>query len=372
MRVIKETEPRKLQRLSDPEKLGQIVDKYLLGKPYLLKGYSGGEYVTPEKDTGGWVYESSSREQLPENIVIYNIFNKYIEFRMSVVENLGPEKYLLSLDECYIASMARKYERTIADERFVAVNNIRASRNSINVSLFNIPTSVKVHFKQYQQMFKEYADEVYVDVYDKSKEKFELVRKSGKILYLPDTQNEYCYEPVNKEMFLNYARASDTELHDLIRDYKDKKIVSEMIVPVMYTGHDGAQIPLGYIELVSKTKPIEEKLAVELKQKAVEMVQKMRDSNTVTVTERQKVENISHEGMRLRITNEELKKLLPEQTGLTFDIVFKMTQPITISSEVVYYGEEEGDLIVGVKISGHSVKSGDFSRYYQMVDSLKG
>lgn len=352
--------------------MSHMIEKYFLNKPYFIKENTSGIFLTGlELAPNSRVIVSTSLE-LPPEVVMYNMFKKYIEFRGIVEESIFPEKYRIHIHAINVAVDERKNSRKLVDPNVASVSNFRASRNVINASLFNIPTSVKVHLKQYQQLLSGKADEVMIDVFDKTKEKHEMVRKSCKILYVKNTADEESYEMQHDEMFLNYARSTDTEIKDLMREYKDRKIVSEMIVPVIYTGHDSIPIPLGYIQLVSRTKPIDIGQARELIQTGSEIVQKMRDSNTVMINERQKIVNISPEGLCLRIDHGELKRLMPEQNGITFDVIFKLTQPVTISGEVAYIGKEDDDLLVGVKIIGFSSKSSDSSRYYSMVESISG
>lgn len=370
MRLLREREARKVQSITDATKKSAMIEKYFLNRPYFLKDDNSGNFVTGIQFSENGRVIVDTKAKLQNEITMYNLFKKYIEFRGTVEENSSPERYSVNIHTVNIAVDERKFARYPVDINIVNVSNFRASRNVINASLFNIPTSVKVHLKQYQQLLLKNADEVVVDVFDKSKEKLELVRKTGKILYVRDTSDENSYGSENPDVFLNYARSVDTEVIDIIRDYKSHKIVSEMIAPVIYTGHDGIPIPLGYIQLISKTKPIDINQSEELLKTGAEIVQKMRDSNTVMINQRQKIENISMEGMSIRIQHEELKKLLPEQNGITFDVIFKMTQPITVSAEVVYMGKDMDDLLAGVKIIGFSAKSADSNRYHSMVQAL--
>lgn len=368
--MYNERSPRKFQVVDEPEKIKHLIQSYAIDKVFFV---SGDDTHTPAKviqfkEPNIIMLETT--QAVSGMISIYTVLKKYIEFIATVKKDMGSNCHALSVESCRIATQSRAVERYVADQSKVFVNNIRASRNVINASLFNVPTSVKVHFKQYAHNLSHLADEVILDVFDKTKEKLEIVRKSGKIYYIADTQNEYSYDPEDIDKYVDYGRYSDTDTQELIREYRKQKIVSEMIVPIHYTGHDGIPIPLGYIQLSSKRDRIPIEKAEELRAIASELVQKMRDSNTVVINERQTIENISREGMRLRISNEELKRLLPDQSGMTFDVIFKMTQPMTISTEIIYTGHSDGDLILGLKIVGHSTKSGDFNRYYQMLESL--
>jgi hypothetical protein len=371
MKLLREKEARKFQTIIDDARKAHMIEKYFIDKPYFLKEDNSGSFIKGIQlaDNGRTIVDTQLK--ISNEVVMYSLFKKYIELRGTVEEAISPERYRVNIHTVNVAVDERKHVRKLVDPNVVSVSNFRASRNVINASLFNIPTSVKVHLKQYQQLLIKHADEVVVDVFDKSKEKHEVVRKTCKILYVKNTADEKCYQSENPEMFLNYARSVDTEVKDIMREYKDRKIISEMIAPIIYTGHDGIPIPLGYIQLISKTKPIDVDQSGFLLKTGAEIVQKMRDSNTVMINERQKIVNISAEGLCMKIQHEELKKLLPEQNGITFDVIFKLTQPVTVSTEVIYLGKDSDDLIVGVKIIGFSSKSSDSNRYYAMVESLR-
>ena len=368
---IKEVTKRKMQAIDDASKISYMIEKFLLNKPYFIKADVERKIVKAVSFTKPDIVQVQSEEPLSSLVILYNVFDKYVEFHTTVEQDMGDSTYTLRIHACNLATEKRKHDRYTVDRRAVTVNNIRVSRNAINASLFNIPTSVKVHFKQYQQILSGHADEVFVDAFDRSSDKFELVRKSKKILYLSDTQDEYCYDPHDEEKYVNYAKGMESDIHKIVLDYKAHKITSEMIVPIIYTGHDGIPIPLGFIQLRSKDGPIPEEKSAELQEIGAEMVRKMRDSNTVVIPDKQFVDNVSYGGLRLHVDNEELIRLLPEQSGITFDIVFKMTQAMTVFTETVYTIKVDDALMIGLKIVGHSTKSGDFDRYYAILDSMK-
>jgi hypothetical protein len=111
--------------------------------------------------------------------------------------------------------------------------------------------------------------------------------------------------------------------------------------------------------------------ALELKMLAFEMVDQMRDSNTMLISKRQSVGDISRGGMRLIITDPELKKFLVHQKGFSFDVVFKLQQPITVFSEIVWTATTpQNDLAIGVSIRGFSSRKGETDRYHQYIDAL--
>lgn len=374
MPAYSERKPRKFQEIIEKEKIEHLLKKFALRKTFLLKGQYNPipvkieDYIAPNQlvvSTDGFDLEQE------DIITIYFIFNTYMELICTFDKTHGIDSFVLTVNGVRIASEKRAHDRIMVNDDQVVINNIRAAKNVIQASLFNIPTSVKVHFSQQKQIMASMADEVNVDVFDKKDDKLELVRKTGKILHIPDTQDIVSYMPEDTEAFIDYRQFLNTDIDSVMKEYKTKKIVSELIVPVTYVGHDGKAIPLGFIHLISKSDPIQIDQALMLKAQAFEMVDRIRESNTMLINKRQSIENISHGGLKLRISDEELKQFLIHQKGFSFDVIFRLQQPITVFTDIIYTGSTpENDLMIGVKIIGRSSRKGEIDRYYELIDAL--
>lgn len=371
MNVFKERAERKYQVIQDAAKLGPMLRQYATGKVFFIKGfYDKIEVKILEFKEPNLLIVDSLRE-IEGPIVLYHTFNKQLEVHAEVVEKVVNSQYKLAVAKVRIATNERRAPRHKMTSDIVVINNIRAARNTINASLFNVPTSVKIHLEKFQQRLKDFADEVRVKIFEKGDEKTELVRKTHKILMLTDTQDLMSYIPEDPNGFVDYREHLNTEIGTVMEDYKKKKIISEMIVPIIYLGHDGESVPLGYIQLLSHEKKLGMDTALELKMLAFEMVDQMRDSNTMLINKRQSVGDISRGGLRLVFTDPELKKFLVHQKGFSFDVIFKLQQPITVFSEIAWSGyTNEQDLAIGVSIKGFSSRKGEADRYHQYIDGL--
>ncbi len=360
-----------MQPIVEPEKIEHMIKSYVVGQIFFLKNtfptfpvkiidYKPDEGITVESDY-----------PLEEQCILYKVFNKYMEAPCAVERQIRENHYLLSVKAFNIALQPRATKRvTIADQAYI--NNIRAARNTINASLFNIPTSVKVHFSQYEAKLKHLADDVSIKVFDKLDDRLDLVKKSHKVFWLEDTQDILSYMPEDTEGFIDYRDVVNTEMDNVMNDYRKAKIVSEVIVPVIYVGHDGKPIPLGYIHLISKSKKIGLDTVMELKVLSFEMVDRIRESNTMLINKKQAIANISKGGLQLKIDDPELKQFLVHQKGLSFDVIFKLQTPITVFTDIIYVGSlPTDDLVIGVKIMGRSSRKGEMERYEDMVEQLE-
>lgn len=371
MSAFKERAERKFQVVDDPAKILGMLKQYAAGKAFFIKGFYEKIEVKVLEARDECMLVVDSLRDLEGSITLYHTFNKQMELQGEVVDKLINTQYKLKIIQVRIAASERRSPRHKMSSDVVVINNIRAARNTINASLFNVPTSVKIHLEKFQQRLKDFADEVKVQIFSKDNEKTELVRKTNKILMLTDTQDILSYMPEDTDGFIDYREHLNTEIGTVMEDYKKKKILSELIVPIIYLGHDGASIPLGYIQLISHQKPLGMDTALELKMLAFEMVDQMRDSNTMLINKRQSVSDISRGGMRLIIADPELKKFLTHQKGFSFDVIFKLQQPITVFSEIIYTATTpENDLAIGVTLKGFSSRKGEADRYHQYIDSL--
>ena len=371
MSLYKERRFRKLQPIIETDTINHMIQNYMVGKTFFIKNSFPAILVKVIKFDPKKGITVESDLELTEQVIIYKVFNKYMEASCTVENTAEPNRYLLSVKAFNIALSTREHERFAVTQEEVTINNIRSARNTINASLFNIPTSVKVHFSQYEQQLRHLADEVAVKVFDKTDDKLELIRKSGKALWLEDTQEVMSYMPEMTEAFIDYREHLATEIGTVMDEYRREKIKSEVFVPIIYIGHDGNSISLGYIHLRSKSKLFDIDFVLELKALAFEMIDRIRESNTVLINKRQEVANISRGGLQLKITDGELKKALVHQKGISLDIIFKLQQPITVRTEIIYTADmPTGDLVIGVQITGSSSRGGELERFAKSIANL--
>ena len=370
----KERRSRRFRQILELDKKDYFIRRYALNQEYFLK------HSYTYKIAKILEYKGEARliikidENLVDHAVLYKVFKKYVEMSCTVVKRIEYNRYEIEVKAIKLASVERKCPRkAILDKNSVNVSNIRIGRNIINTSLFHIPTVVKVHFHSYEDRLREMrmADEVYIQIFDRRDDKLEHVRKTSKSLYIRDTQDKASYTPKNPEQFLDCRRVLNESVENLMNSYRKSLIVSEAIVPIIYKDYSGNNIPLGYFHLITKTKNIEMDTITQLKDMAIEIVQRIQDSNTIFIDKKEDINNISEMGIQLKIENDETKKHLMNQHGFSFDVIFKIQQPITIFAEIVYTAEiPDGPLIVGVEIYGRSSRKNDMKRYKDLLRNL--
>ena len=363
---------RDLDKITQTNKINHLLKHHLTGKKMFLKGMDPPCEVgiTGWQDDSAVVFVNSPVATLADgdSIELFRILGRYIELHCEVLNRLeAPGAYKLIVKHAGIAKKERKAMRIPVKDNEVYINNIRTSKNTIDATLFSVPTSVKVGFSTYENALKSRYDYARIDVFGKRGTVFDQIRKKGKVLLVSDTQNPETYKSPHPDC-LNYADYLEDNLRNKIMEYKQNRVKSELIIPVNYITHDESVIALGYIQLQSRETPFTLQDVEELRRQAAEMVNRIRDSNTVLVQEKQPILNLSRGGIKAMITHHELQDYLLRQKGMTFDLFFKGQAPITLYGSIrSSHQAEDGTLTLGLFISGNSFREGEMKRFIDNV-----
>jgi hypothetical protein len=370
-------EARELQYITSHEKVHYLLQNHIGGRSMFVKN-SGDPPIEAENrgfnENNVLVVENRKLHlAMDQEVTLFRILGRYMELNCVVTAMPEHGIYHLHIKTAGISPRERGSTRIPVNPDVVAITNIRASKHAIDASLFSIPTTVKVSFADYERKLKGSNDFVKIDVYGARGTVLDEIRKTNRTLFVPDTQDPACYKALSP-FYLDYDSILFDGVPKRMMEYKREKVVSEIIVPVTYITHDMTSIPLGYIHMQSKTqsqKYTEDKV-LELQQLAFEMVDRIRDSNTVIMTHRETVLNLSRGGLKVMIKHPELKEYLKRQGGCTFDVLFRMQGPITLfgkfRSSIV---DHDGNLLLGIQISGTSSRENEMKRYMDNISQLE-
>lgn len=307
------------------------------------------------------------------SLTIYGLSDKFIEIDFEVIEERGPG-YL----HCKVRS-ARRAIKGRRDLRFkvtteeVVATNFRVSKHSIDLTGFNIPTSIKVVLDQFQTTHSKLGDFVKVDVFssESSETLLNAMKKTGKSVFIPDVADRGSYIHGSEE-FLDLEDILGDDLDDFVKKNIEKSYRSLVIIPVIYAADNGKSIPFAYIQVLSKSEhyPIEK--VNEIKELSYKLVDRIRDANTLLLSVHQQIMDISRGGAKLKITDENLKMSIYKSKGFIFDIVFKLQAPITIYGEIkATYTDESKELFVGVDFEGNSSRKDEMKRFYAVLKPME-
>ncbi|MFB5649733.1 DUF1577 domain-containing protein [Leptospira wolffii] len=364
--------------ITEPEKKLHIIGKFLLKTDLLVRdteAHDSVQLLSVSKDATKILVQGRMAEQfkLNSHVVLYKLLARYVELECEILEEKPNNQYVMLVENVSIASRERKFPRIKPPDGSVWITNLRTSRTTIDANLFNIPTSVKVNFADTERTLKPKYDIVKIDVFNSIGDKFDLVKKTGKILFIPNTQKPDSYKSIDPSGFIDYEHelGDEDDVRKKIIEYANQKIRSELIVPIIYVNHDEQAIPIGYVHAQNRNREIDLLEVTEIKTLTFEMVDRIRESNTILVKERFPVIDLSTGGLRVKINHPDLNNEIPRRVGFTFDIFFKMQSPLTAYGVVRSVAKDtDGNLYIGVSLEGNSARPGEKKRYIDNVNRL--
>jgi len=218
-----------------------------------------------------------------------------------------------------------------------------------------------------------FADRFRVDVFapDLKDAALKAIRNSGKNLFVSDLSDPETYKAEN-ENFIDVAQIYRHDLGKLVKNNVEKGLKSMIIVPIIYITEDGNSVPFAYIQAISKDINFSIDKVIELQEMAIQLVDRIRDANTLYLAVHQHITDIGRGGAKLKITNSELKKHLQKSQGFVFDIVFKLQAPITIYGEIEsVIIDQNGDIFVGVDFEGNSSRKDEIKRFHDVIKPME-
>ncbi len=331
----------------------------------LLEHSPDGLKIIVEKLDPGYVLRKG------QTVVLTKLLGRYIQFDCIVLGEKPGNLFLLQINKFLVSNKERKNDRVHPSPEQVWVTNIRTSGVSIDTSMHTIPTYMKINFTDYENRLKKNFDYIKIDIFKHDlDERFQVVRESGKTLFVANTQDRRSYTTLADDDFINLEDEYNTEINQLINMYKTKNIVSEIIMPVIYVNTQNIATPFGYVHIQSRSKPIDIDQVMEIKILTFEMIDRIRESNFILNTGKYKILDLSRDGLKIKITDRELKQHLPHVSGFNFDIFFKMQSAINVLCEIRYLGKDEhDDMILGLLITGF--REGDREKFYRSFEILK-
>jgi hypothetical protein len=305
-------------------------------------------------------------------IIVFGLVNKYFEVELQVVDNIGPGYF-----GCEVKS-GRKATTGRADIRFkvnaddVIATNFRISKHTIDMSMFTIPTSIKVILDQFEVQNRALCDIFEVGLLNGSKDPvIDSMRRSGKTLFIEDFSRTESFVPMNDD-FIDLKEIYATEFPRYIAKCKEKGFKSIITVPLMYLNDAEQSIPFAYITMISKERLLTFEDVIAMKEKTFKLIDRIRDANTVFIEAKQTICDISKGGARLKIENADLKMAMTKARGFVFDIVFRLQAPITVYGEIKFTAiDEDKNAVIGISFTGNSSRKDEMKRFFQIMQPME-
>ncbi|GBF48688.1 hypothetical protein LPTSP4_01880 [Leptospira ryugenii] len=374
-----ERSKRSLDVFSDKEKKLHVLTKFLLNQELNIKdSVPAGDVCTLKKVSGdGSKVQVSTRPTTTLNpgqkLILYKILGRYLHLECTVESEKGDSQYVLLVDKIAIAKKDRDAQRIYLQPGQAWITNIVSSKAKIETDMFHVPTAVKVNFQDYENKLRNKCDFIKINTFtNDDDEKIRTIKKTKKLLLISDAQNPASYNSAPNEDFILFSEEVDSEISKEINQFRNQKIISEMIIPVLYLNDDDESIPIGYIQMQSKTEHFDLLKAIETKTIAFEMVDRIRNSNLIKSDGKYPVLDISEGGLKVKIDHPDLILSIPKLNGFQFDIFFKMQAPLTAYANIKSITkDEEGHLTVGLALAGHSSRIGEKKRFLENVEAMR-
>ncbi|NLV66125.1 MAG: DUF1577 domain-containing protein [Spirochaetes bacterium] len=372
---VNERKSRQLEVIDDPDEISSLIMTRLASRNKFIKNpFEKIQVSIREYKPDKTLDLITGPEFVPEgnSVSIYALLESFIEINLDILEKIDDGMFHCRIASIYKAVSGRRDLRfKLSDDQAVATN-FRISRQALDIGLFTIPTSIKVVLDQFHSTNSAMSDIVKVDIF-KNDDNVLLkgVKKSRKAAYIHDTSNPADYSPEDED-FLDCGSLFGNDLNQFIKKNIEKGYKSILITPILYINEAENVIPFGYIQLVSKSEALTFETAEKLRADAARLVERIKDANTALLSVRQEIIDISKGGARLKITDTELKKLIPKAQGFIFDIVFKLEVPVTVYAEIrSTCTDDNGNMIIGLDFQGNSSRKNEMKRFYSYLEPME-
>ena len=375
---FKPHEDRILDSVNESAQKYHVLSKYLLQKeltlrvfPFnqkftILKIKEDGSQIAVRNDSG-LVLEQGAR------ITLFSILAKYIELDCTVLKVQDENKLILNVENLGISKKNRESDR-VPCKGNVYINNIVTVKTVIDANMLQVPTLVKVAFDEFRSKLDpkrfEYSK---IDIFKSDLlRKFMLVKRTRKIFFISETQNTESYVPGNSE-YLKFGQEIDDDIEIEKKRYREDRILSECILPVLYGSKEDDLLPIGYIHIQNRESHLNEDDIEYLKKLSKEMVLRILESNTMQVAGKFPVIDISASGLQVKIDEPNLIKILPKQKFFIFDIIFKLQTPFTVIGKIrwVAHKKDEDSILLGLELEGKSDLPGERANFLKNIENLR-
>jgi len=369
---LKNTE-RQFEIIDSVDEVIQVLNENLSSITFYIKFDSNKNVVQiNEISEDGSITVITDPNFTPVNnkLTIYGLLDKYFEIELAVTGVMGPGYFKCNIIKANRAVSVRKELRLKVKPEQVLATKFMVSKHSIDVSNFNIPTSIKVLLDQFHSQNTNLSDIFKVDVFEQGHGILDNIRKAGKILFIQDVNNPDAYGYSDEDV-IDAREILGKNISEYTKKYAEKGYKSIIIAPIQYITDAGNPVSFAYTQMISKTRIFTTDDINKLKQDLDNLITRIKDSNTLHIDVNQQIADLSKSGAKLHITDEDLKKYLVNTRGFVFNIVFKLQAPITVYAEIKnIYSDADGNMFVGVLFAGHSSRKGEIKRFYSYLDPM--
>ncbi|MDH4200252.1 MAG: DUF1577 domain-containing protein [Spirochaetia bacterium] len=353
--VIRE-DARENSIVNEQAKIAYLIKEYILGKPLYIKHTIPSVEVSLEPVGKDNQYTLIlKRPYTPgAEVSVYLTYKRHMELSCTVLKTEGSE-YIVSIKEAIISNKPRAEKRLGVAEHEVFGHHFYISKNKIDFNPMSFSVSNKVLFKDAERTLSPLYPFIKIfdmDPQNDTPEK-KIIKKFGKGVFITsltiDSETEFTEELGT----MSAKEALGDNYKSFKTDLVNKGVQSWLIRPILYTNIKGEIFPIGYMLLKSSDKILGLEDYQKLEAEETKIVERIKDSNTIILNNRQIILNISPSGALLEVEDKEFQGYLLQRTDMTFDLLFKYMAGLRFYARIHHIRKKSnGNLLIGLGFHG--------------------
>ncbi|TGJ98333.1 PilZ domain-containing protein [Leptospira langatensis] len=352
----RETHGRDYETLSNHSVISKIIESFLYQENVGIKGGLQEDQGIVTKifgDSGiiSVAFSNNLNPVLNERIFLQKTLKRHIELNCKVLTHVKNSEYTLQVESIHIAKANRREERIRIKNDSVFATNIVYHPKRFEIERHMSPNIIREILETFNKdLMHPKFGEIKVGLFERGQDvKFEIVRKTKKIFYIPNASKASSYTE-SLPQFVNYITYFGKNILSAIRKYKNEFITSELILPILYDKNDKDSIPRAYLWVRSKVEPILSEDLPGLFSLAEKIIAKIESSDSIKATNRFDILDISESGIRIKINQKNIIYNVYPSDSLKFDLVFKGKPPIHMNAKIRWRTmDKKGRLYLGLK-----------------------
>ncbi len=355
IRVLRE-KPREWDVIRNADQLRTLLQEKLASRTFFLKGsVPPAEFNPGGAVEGGFMFYYADQVELPDSIVLYATLKRHLEIEFIKVSQ--PEAGAVVLDPVVgrIGRVNRMYPRLENVEAVVSAGHFQVSKSEIIIDNTRSQVANQVIFNEFERRLnQEFPGMKIYDFADRSRPpETRLLNKSTQSILVEDTSSPESFASRGPEFFdYGHALTEAGTFDEVRRRYSEDHVTAVLCMPLLIETPERA-VPIAFMYCVARG---EFRLDLSAHRRwlelSTEIIQRIGDANLLTVKEKQGVINVSEGGVALRIDHPDLRKYLPNQRWMNFDLVFRLQAPLRFQGRVVHVEDYGTHLRVGVDLEG--------------------
>lgn len=354
MKVVRE-KARDWDVVRNPEQLRTLLEDKLATTVFHLKRtLPPAEFNPGGPVEDGFVYYYAEQVELSDQLTLYTTLKRQLEVDFEVVRSPEPGAIVLRPSLGRIGKVNRAYPRVDKVEGVTAAN-FQVSKSEVATDITRPQVANQVIFNEFERrLHREFPGLRIYDYADRNRPpETRHLNKLTRAILVEDTDNPESYESRGDE-FVDYRKILEEEgnFDKVRRSYKEDHVKSVLVKPLVIETGDRS-VPIAFMHCVSRGDTVLDLAAHRRWQElSGEIIARIGDANLLTVPDRQAVINVSEGGVALQVTNADLRKYIPLQRQITFDLIFRLQAPLRFQGKIVHI-EDFGDYLrVGVDLEG--------------------